>query len=249
MAKVTASQIKGALAEKHQKTGDYFLTEVKTGATGTGLRKIDAIAVKKSWANPCVTGYEIKVNRNDFLSDEKWVNYLPYCHRFNFVCPVGLIDVSEMDQSVGLIYYNPEKSSFYTKKKSLFRNVDIPADLYLYIIFSRLNDQPYPFFSSKREYFQEWLNNKINNRELSYKVKSKIIDELRRLDIDKETFDRYKKENETYYQLLRLIRIQSNEWTISGNVVERFEQLMVYHGDGGRYKVIVEKIEKLLEGL
>jgi len=248
---VTASQIKGALAKKHGDSyKDYFLTEVKTGRSwGTGLLKIDAVAIKKSWAHPCVTGYEIKVNRNDFLADEKWAGYLPYCHRFNFVCPPGIIDISEIDPQVGLIYYNQEKSSFYTKKKSLFRNVDIPADLYLYIIFSRLEDRPYPFFNSSREYFTEWLNNKLSTRNLAYKVNSKIISELSRLEINTELFERYKKENQIYQQLSSLIHTHSNRWVDSSNVVERLEELIVNQGDGGKYKVIVEKIEKLLEGI
>ena len=73
---MTAYQIKGALSLKHDKK-DYFLEEVKTGRTwgSQGLLKFDAVPIKKSWENPCVTEYEIKVNRNDFLyKKEKFIS-------------------------------------------------------------------------------------------------------------------------------------------------------------------------------
>jgi hypothetical protein len=48
------------------------MTEVKNGPTQWGKHyRMDAVAIKKSWANPCITCYEVKVDRQDFLRDEK----------------------------------------------------------------------------------------------------------------------------------------------------------------------------------
>ena len=63
--KVTSTEIKIALSYKHIK--DFFLTECKSGSTWFtvpgDMKILDALAIRKSWANPCFTGYEIKVSR------------------------------------------------------------------------------------------------------------------------------------------------------------------------------------------
>lgn len=66
---VRADEIKRALSKRH--TDDLFLTEVKTSATWSNkeLLKFNAFAIKKSWAKPRLTGYEVKVSRADFLND------------------------------------------------------------------------------------------------------------------------------------------------------------------------------------
>lgn len=73
MANVKAHEIKHALARKHERTQDFFLTEVKNGSTyfSNELYIMDGLAIKKSWVNPMITGYEIKVSRNDFLQEKK----------------------------------------------------------------------------------------------------------------------------------------------------------------------------------
>jgi hypothetical protein len=36
--------------------------------------------------------FEIKVSKSDLITDQKWPEYLPYCHDFFFLTPVGLKD-------------------------------------------------------------------------------------------------------------------------------------------------------------
>ncbi|NQX57538.1 MmcB family DNA repair protein [Paenibacillus qinlingensis] len=131
--KVRADMIKQVLAKRHWQ--DFFLTEVKNGATHTNkeLLKMDAMAIMKSWANPCVTGYEVKVDHSDFTRANKWPGYMSYCNQFSFVCPTGLIQLDELPVEVGLIYY-PEKQSLTTKRKALYRNIEIPSAVLYYII-------------------------------------------------------------------------------------------------------------------
>lgn len=181
MAKVRADQIKAALAAKH--ADDFFLTEVKDGPTQSVRNhfKLDALAFKKSWANPAIIGYEVKVSRQDFQRDDKWPAYLPLCNQFSFVCPTGMIQPDELPQEVGLIYYNPEKGTLYTKRKAQYRLIDEPVNMYKYIMMSKLDSDRHPFFSSRREYFEAMIEDKAVRGRLGYYVAKKvgkIIEEL-----------------------------------------------------------------------
>jgi hypothetical protein len=86
LAKVKAPQLDSAdvkrlLAKKHE--SDIFVEECKTGPAGS--RSLDGWAMEKSWANPRIIGYEVKVSRSDFLRDTKWHEYLDTCNEFYFV--------------------------------------------------------------------------------------------------------------------------------------------------------------------
>lgn len=168
--KVRADRVKAALAAKH--ADDFFLTEVKNGPTQSVANhfKLDALAFKKSWANPAIIGYEIKVDRSDFMRDNKWPAYLSLCNQFSFVCPVGLISPEELPSEVGLIYYNPEKDTLYTKRKALYRLIDEPVNMYKYIIMSRLDSDRYPFFSTARDYFAALQEDKVDRKHLGIYV-------------------------------------------------------------------------------
>ena len=161
-AKVTSTDIKRALAEKHWR--DLFLTEVKSGPTQLsvpgGLKILDSLAIRKSWTAPCFTGYEVKISRSDFLRDAKFYTYEELCNCLYIVCPKGMIERTELPESVGLMYYDPEKKTITTRKKAIFRKIEYSPELLLYIIFSRLDSDRYPFFSTKQEYFKEYLARK-----------------------------------------------------------------------------------------
>ena len=64
---MTACDIKIALQKKHE--DDFCMCEVSTGRVADG--RMDFVAMKKSWAHPRLVAYEIKVNRSDFLNDNK----------------------------------------------------------------------------------------------------------------------------------------------------------------------------------
>lgn len=144
--KPTASQILAQLEKLHTEkpdikrgypyknlpaTQDSFYAEVKTGKSRPGHFRLDAVAFRKSWLNPCITGYEIKISRADFLRDNKWQNYQKYCHEFWFVCPVvgvdgnPVINVDELPGDVGLIYYSVEHDSLFVKRRAMRREIDM----------------------------------------------------------------------------------------------------------------------------
>ncbi len=178
--KVTSTDIKKALAEYHSK--DYFITECKTCSTyfpdPQGLLKFDGLAIRKSYTGPCITGYEIKVSRGDFLQDNKWHLYLQYCNEFYFVVPVGLIEKDELPDNVGLIYYYPKTGVLKKKKKALWRDIEEPVGVYKYIIFSRLDQDRTPFYESRAEYAKDYLNDKSEKRKLGKQFGSKMANDL-----------------------------------------------------------------------
>lgn len=156
--KVTAFDIKKALAEKHHK--DFFLTECKSGSTWMtprgDMKILNGLAIRPSWTAPCFTGYEVKVSRSDFLRDAKFYTYEELVNCLYIVCPKGMIDRTELPESVGLMYYDPDKKTITTRKKALFRKIEYSPELLLYIIYTRLDPDRIPFFSNKAEYFREY---------------------------------------------------------------------------------------------
>jgi len=96
-SKPTASVLVKLLRQRH--ADDIFVPELSVAAG-----RLDGWALKKSYTSPCISGYEIKVDRGDFNSDKKWPGYLPYCNEFYFVCPAKLIQPNEVSAGVGLLW-------------------------------------------------------------------------------------------------------------------------------------------------
>ncbi len=181
MPQIRADLIKAALAKRHVR--DVFLTEVKTGPTWSGggtLFRMDAIAIKRSWSKPCITGYEVKVSRADFVQDDKWPGYRDYCHRLYFACPAGLIKAEELSDDVGLITYNPETGGLYTAKAALFRDIELPWTMFYHLVISHLDsDHRHPFFSHERELIEAWVEDKAERTKLDARFKGKMAQTVR----------------------------------------------------------------------
>ena len=199
-AAVTSTEIKLALAEKHYK--DFFLTECKSGSSWTtpkgGLMILDALSIRKSWTSPCFTGYEIKVSRSDFLRDSKFYTYEVLVNCLYIICPKGMIDRTELPESVGLMYYDPEKKTIATRKKAIYRTIEYSPDLLLYIIFSRIESDRYPFFGSKADYFREYVEGKRKCKDLAYSVKTKLIEENAALEKELEGMMHFKQQRDSF---------------------------------------------------
>lgn len=182
---VTSLQIKGALAKRHEGK-EFFLAECKNGPThapdAEGMVMFDAVAIDKSWSRPRIVGYEIKTSRGDFLRDAKYTRYLPYVHEFYFVTPAGMVQRHEVEESIGLMWYNPKSGGVTTKKKAVYRKIEINANMLLYIIMSRLEGDRYPFHSTQAEYWRDWLTHKISSRELGWQVRCAVAGRLLRLE-------------------------------------------------------------------
>ena len=203
--KVTSTEIKIALSRINTK--NYFLTEVKSGSSymGTANRILDALAIKKSYTNKCFTGYEIKVSRSDFKADNKMYTYLPLVHQLYLVCPKGLIQPEELPLEIGLMWYNPEKQTLVYKKKTPRRNIEIDPEMLLYIIYSRLEEDRIPFYSSKAEFLKDWMENKNSNRDLGNRVGSELARRISSLERQLEDTQKFGtgKEMEHYKEILQ----------------------------------------------
>ena len=182
--KVTALDIKKALAEYHAK--DFFMTECKNGSTyfapPQGLLIFDGIAISKSWTRPRIRIYEVKVSRGDFRQDGKWHLYKQYCHEFCFACPKGLIKKEELPDDVGLVYYNPETKTVRQAKKPLYRAVEYDANMLMYIIMNRIDNDRLPFYENDRAaYARAYLQEKADKRYIGYTLRSKMAMEMQEL--------------------------------------------------------------------
>lgn len=168
---LTAADITKALAVKHTK--DVFVPECKDGPTWFNSHlRLDAWAMKRSWSKPCVWGYEIKISRRDFVQDDKWPGYLPYCNQFYFVAPQNIIQPDELPAEVGLLVASKNGSRLYLKKKAPHRDVDIDPTIFRYVLMCRARiSQQYEVDAIRtRDYWIRWLAQKEENRELGYRV-------------------------------------------------------------------------------
>lgn len=230
--KVRADEVKYALARRHYE--DFFLTEVKNGSTWTNdnLLILDAIAIAKSWAKPCITGYEVKVDRSDFQNDHKWPTYMQYCHCFYFACPKGLISANEVDKEVGLVWYDEgyATNNLYTVKKAPYRKIEISRDMLYYILMSRIEEEKHPFFTNQREFIEAYVEDKIDRRTLGKFLSSKLINEVRTLEQEKTTLEqelkKAQRDAETYEELRKIllefgIRVSSYSWGGWQNILRK----------------------------
>lgn len=121
--KWTASHIVQRLAEKHAR--DVAIAECPLEPWGS--LRADFWAMRPSWAKPLVTLYEVKVTRQDFLRDEKWMKYLPYCNAMYFACAPGVMDRAECPPQAGLMEISKTGSMMRTLVKAPWRADDHEA--------------------------------------------------------------------------------------------------------------------------
>lgn len=114
---INSRTIVEALRVKHK--DDIGFTEMQFDSG----RRVDYWAMPRSWSPIRTYGYEIKVNRRDFLGDEKWPDYLKAVHYLYFACPWGLIKPDELPPGVGLLYLGKNGTRLTTKKKPVRNEV------------------------------------------------------------------------------------------------------------------------------
>jgi DNA repair protein MmcB-like len=172
--RLKAADVVRLLEERHSQ--DVFVSECKTGSSWgtTGCPRLDAWAMRKSWAHPCALGYEVKVDRSDFLKDEKWRGYLGYCNEFYFVCPSKLIEADELPEGVGLLWVATTGTRLYTKRRAAFREVEIPGDLFRYVLMCRtaITREVEPL--DRAEFWRRWLEEEDEKKRLGHRVSRSI---------------------------------------------------------------------------
>lgn len=127
-----SSDIIKLLEKRHDE--DVFYTEV---SISYGQRRMDAWAMKKSWAKPLVVAYEVKVSRSDFLNDHKLQEYIEYCNEMYLVCPAGVCEANELPEGFGLLVVASTGNRLMTKKKAPYREVEIEEQFYRGLLMSK----------------------------------------------------------------------------------------------------------------
>ena len=188
---VSSLDISTALADRCalQAPPSFFMTQVKNGPTqyvqaDNGLLILDGLSIAKSWSKPCISGYEIKISRGDFLRDAKWYQYFGYVNEFYLVCPSGIIDRTEIPLECGLMYYRPESRTVVMKKKAIHRDITPSADMLMYIIMSKLDSDRLPFFNSRKMWVEEYLKDKSDSYQLGRSLATKLPQKLAELQCE-----------------------------------------------------------------
>ena len=142
---MTADDLIALLKAKHAE--DVVVTECKLGPSwGGGCGRIDAWVMPRSWVHPSVHAYETKVARSDFVADNKWMNYLPYCNQFWWVTAPGVCTKAEIPAGCGWMEASLTGSRLFTRVKAPFVQRPIPEEVFRYILMSRVkivDEQPH----------------------------------------------------------------------------------------------------------
>lgn len=186
MTLIKAPAIVELLALRHSDA--VFVPECNLGSAHGGCRRLDAWALLKTWSPMTSIGYEVKVDRQDFLRDRKWVEYLPVCHELYFVSPRGLIAPEELPESVGLLW-TTGGTRLITKRRAIRREPDAKAltALMAYVLMSRSRMVADMWEAAKspeanRDHWRRWLQESKDDKDLGYAVSRrlrKIVEELR----------------------------------------------------------------------
>lgn len=231
--------ITNALKAKHM-AKDIFAAQVKIGPAGSKI--MDAVAVKKTWSPRTIIGYEIKVSRADFLSDQKHPHYMKNCNIFYFVAPKGIIEKSEIPEGAGLMICN-ENGTLWTSKKAPYRDEPISVDVLLHIMFWKFDR--FLGYRTKAETLEDYKA----SRELASLGK----DITRKISNLEENTQRYKDYYEKYRMRYREVleecqKLKEEKGTLVKGLTERDlfvlkKDIFVLKKDIERLSEIAEKIE------
>jgi hypothetical protein len=171
----TAAELERLLAARHPADNWVYVPRCKTGPTAyaTHLHIMDAWAFRKSWAHPCAVGYEIKVDRGDFLRDEKWRKYLAYTNQFFFVAPKRVIQPNELPPEAGLMEATTNCRLLLVKKQSVYRDAEILPGVYQYVLMHRAQIKALEWGQDREErvrWWREWLENQGCMAEVGHRV-------------------------------------------------------------------------------
>lgn len=93
--------------------------------------RIDAavIDLRHRW----IRGFEVKINRNDFLRDRKWTDYSRFCSSLSIACPEDLVAPDEIEKPFGLLYVLKGGKFRWVKKPKNFHSRHGLAWLWTYV--------------------------------------------------------------------------------------------------------------------
>lgn len=236
-ARITANDVQAMLMTRHN--DDIYVQEFCCGQD-TSIR-MDGCAIKASWQNRDIYGYEIKVRRQDFLNDTKFHRYMDYCNLMYMVCPWGLIAPEEVPEKCGLLYMSKTGNRLMTKKKAVFHEI---SDIHEKEVLRRML-----FRTTNKNGYEQWrsdyLKYKSESNEYGNKISRKISTEVSKKvrEVDAENF-RLVKEISKYENIKSFL----SEMGIKDTHIWSYrEQLKSIFDDGtNRAKRLLNDIESLI---
>lgn len=120
---MTAKDIERALRSH---LGDLYIPEFTYGD-----QRIDAVII--NCRERTVRGFEIKVDRNDFLRDKKWQTYSKFCSSLAVACPDGLIQKGEIPDPFGLLWVTADGYIHWEKRAKNIASRDSLAWTWRYL--------------------------------------------------------------------------------------------------------------------
>lgn len=223
-----AAELLELIQTKHAGTG-VVVPECKDGPTQSvsSYLRMDAWVMEKKWRSPRVIAYEIKVSRSDFINDTKWRDYLPYCNEFYFVAPKNMIEASELPPEAGLLEAigRGHGGRLITRKKAVYRSVEIPDTIYQYILMCRVvieSEHVKP--ADRAEEWRTWLATKTDNRKLGYDVSKAIREHATELEIKNHELEKRMEAYDNLRQLLPKLGLSEDEIHYRWNLEDRITQ-------------------------
>ena len=211
---MTSDELIRRLAIRHKE--DVWVPECKDGPTHTrNHRRLDGWAMRKSWENPMIFGYEVKISRSDFMRDDKWQAYLPMCNQLSFVAPPGIIDKAELPEGIGLL--EPVGTDrLITRRKAVYREIPFPDDVFKYILMCRAKVGPERSSEDRLAYWREWLAHRKDAKELGGLVSAAIAEHVRKVQSENDDWRRKSESIETALRTLRAMGIEplTYEWSV-----------------------------------
>lgn len=193
------SIITKALQAKHDNLGDIFAAQVKLGSAGSKI--MDAVAIKKTWSPVTIIAYEIKVSRQDFLSDQKHPVYMENCNLFYFVTLKDIVKDGEIPEGAGHMIYSPDTGKLRTVKKAPYRKTPVNPNVLLHIMFWKA--ERYFGYRTRAEMLADYQAKK-ELKEIGCEIASKISNleyEIKKFDNSyyKRFYDKIHKEWKELY--------------------------------------------------
>lgn len=114
---MTARDLLDLLRTRYDKS--FCTSEIMVGRKNVSSEgRIDFLAIAPSWSSPDITGIETKVSRADFVSDNKWPAYLPYCNHFWFCTSAGIVKAGEIPEQAGWLEASANGKKLFVRKKA-----------------------------------------------------------------------------------------------------------------------------------
>jgi len=126
--------------------------------------RIDAIVIdmRTRW----IRGFEIKLSRGDFRSDEKWTRYSQFCSSLSIVSPEGVVPANEVEKPFGLLWVKQDGTMYWAKKPKRFQHRSSLAWLWTYV---RVLEYELPRLEAQNQTLRNevrWLQEEKDRRHL-----------------------------------------------------------------------------------